>query len=218
MSQRCALNWDSKCDLYLDSIDQPAVMKNFLRDAVSKKYCRLSKSSECKTVCQPFNPIVQESPTICGNVGKETLKDINGKIDIGWNVPINMSPDYMSKSCTETCDVVTPSDIKADDMIINACLKYGYCDDYLNNICLSNKDKTISHPGVTQFCGTDQKPRESFKTTSVSNREPTIQHEGKEDIIAYILLGVLCLVIMYAIFRRYNLYKRLVLAIKNANK
>ncbi len=163
MAQRCSKNWDGKCELYVDTLDT-VKMKNFIRNTASKKFCKLSKDSNCSESCQPFDPILQESPQVCTYIGNETLKDVNETIDVGWYLPVNMSPNYMG-TCQQTCDVNTK--IEENDPTINLCLRYGFCDDILTSICAStNKDK-INNSNLNKFCDIQKTPQKK----DITNKE-----------------------------------------------
>lgn len=159
MAQRCAKNWDKKCNMYADSLDT-VKQRDFIRSTAGKKYCQLSPDSSCSKMCQPFDPIAQDSPQVCQYVGNEVLKNSNDSVDIGWYYPVNISPDYMG-TCQQTCNVVNPSDIIPSDPVINNCLKYGYCNDILTNICQLAGDNNIkiTHPELISFCNVVTPPR-----------------------------------------------------------
>jgi hypothetical protein len=218
MSQRCAVTWDDKCALYLQSLDDPSQLKDFIHSVAKKKFCRLTPGSSCQTLCQPFNPIAQNSPILCSNVGKEVLKNAAASIDIGWYLPVNMSPDYMGESCNQTCDNL--KGIKKDDIIIDACLKYGFCNDILENVCHYSKGKPISHPGLKMFCASIPSPipppsntARVNKTKSVkrsSSRDDgdddlpvrTVDSSGKNKMYLLVALAIIVFVIMVIFFKK----------------
>lgn len=207
MSQRCALSWDDKCDLYVNSLDDPVLLKNFIRSTASKKFCHLTSDSTCKVLCQPFNPIAQDSPQVCANVGKDVLKNAADNLDIGWYLPVNMSPDYMSASCNQTCDNVAGSAIDPSDIVVNACLKYGFCNDILTNVCQLSGGKSISHPGLQQFCSTlpvkeGLVNREGRKMMAAPFKVAQQKKEGNS--ILYFLLLVFVCVLVWMFYKRYK--------------
>jgi hypothetical protein len=148
MSQKCSQEWTDKCSLYADSRDDIVSLRKFIRDTASKKFCKLNSDSSCKVLCQPFNPIAQDSPLVCDTVGRDVLTNLNDEIDIGWYLPANMSPDYMSDSCSQTCKVST--NVEDGDVIVDACLKYGFCNDILTGVCREGGE--INHSGLKRFC------------------------------------------------------------------
>lgn len=208
MSQRCATNWDQKCDLYINSIDDPMLLKDFLRLSVSKKFCRLNPDSSCKVLCQPFNPIAQDSPLVCSNVGKDVLKNANDNIDIGWYLPVNMSPDYMSNSCSQTCNS-QGNKISQSDIVVNACLKYGFCNDILIDMCKTPEN--IENTNLQRFCSNlptlipDDKSFSSSKTKKNPIKvSSTIKSKNNNKKIVYILILILVLVVVYMLYKKYN--------------
>lgn len=206
MSQRCATSWDDKCSLYADSLDDPVSLKNFIRATASVKFCHLTPDSTCKRLCQPFNPINQTSQLVCANVGKDTLKDSNDNIDIGWYLPVNMSPDYMGASCSQICDTVPGSSIEPSDIVIDACLKYGFCNDILTNVCQLSSGTSISHPGLERFCSTVSKSStpsstQSFKSGQSTKATPFQVSQKKKDtgrdFNIIIFLGIVFLFVIF---------------------
>ena len=215
MSQRCSSTWDDKCNLYANSLDDPVLLKNFIRAVASKKFCHLNSDSTCKELCQPFNPIAQDSPQVCSNVGKDVLKNSNDNIDIGWYLPANMSPDYMSTSCNQTCDVVTSSSIDPSDVVVNACLKYGYCNDILTNMCQLSGNTPISHPGLKQYCDSvsvKESVKEGFsshKLNAESERPGdhpfnVSKHPGNGNFVIHFLIFVLLCVLAWMGYKMYK--------------
>lgn len=199
MSQRCSTGWDDKCDLYVNSLDDPVLLKNFLRATASKKFCHLTPDSTCKLLCQPFNPIAQDSPQVCANVGKDVLKDANDSIDIGWYLPVNMSPDYMGASCSQICDNIPGSSIDPSDIVVTACLKYGFCNDILTNVCQLSDEKSISHPGLQRFCSSltnkDMSNNNSKSSVAVPFKVTQQKKYGVNIIVVFLCIVFLCLVV-----------------------
>ena len=153
MAQRCAMGWDDKCTLYVNSLKDQVLQRDFFKDVAGRKYCQLSPDSNCSTMCEAFDPIAQDSVKVCKYVGSEQFSDANASVDIGWYQPVNISPVYMG-SCRQTCNKVNPKDITQDDPVINNCLKYGYCNDILTNICqlANNNNISIGHTGLSTYC------------------------------------------------------------------
>lgn len=154
MPQRCASLWDDKCTLYVNSITEMDKAITFVRKMATKKYCHLSSTSSCVTKCEPFNPASQVSPSICQDYGNESLRDVNDAIDIGYYWPVNVSPDYMGK-CQQTCDTQDPSTLDSKtDHVLSLCLRSGYCQDIITNICqiASDKKTPITDINLLNFC------------------------------------------------------------------
>lgn len=146
MSQRCAQNWDDKCDLYLNSTPK---IREFVLKTADKKFCKLAPNSACDIKCQPFNPIAQDSPQVCTYVGDETLIDPSRVEDIGYYWPVTISPYYMGK-CERDCTMQSQIDI--NDPVIDNCLNYRLCADTLTSICKVMDNTKILHPGLKTFC------------------------------------------------------------------
>jgi hypothetical protein len=151
MSGKCADNWDYKCDLYVKGLTDIDLLRDFLQQTASKKFCRLSDDSNCSINCAAFSPIDQTSPMVCSYYGNEALIDGNQTMDIGTYDKINLSPTYFERcslSCTKF-DQITP-----DDPVINNCLSSGLCSGQLTNICaMAAKDGiTVNNPVLQQYC------------------------------------------------------------------
>lgn len=170
MAQKCAKEWSSECDLYVDSIQDEKKFQEFIREAADRKFCQLSKNSECKDVCESFNPVSNDSSyKFCTYWGNETLKNSSDKIDIGYYTESNVSPDYMGK-CQKSCDVIKGEEITDDDVVVNTCLKYGYCNDILSSVC-ENIEKS-SNNNLNNFC-------KKFKTDTTPSKVEEVKREEK---------------------------------------
>lgn len=200
MAQRCADNWDEKCDLYVKSIQDRVKEKDFFRDVSSRKYCQLSPDSSCTKMCEPFDPIAQESVSVCKYVGSELLKDVNDSVDIGWYYPVNISPDYMG-SCRQTCNKVNPASISEKDPVINSCLKYGYCNDILINICqlAENNNVSISHSGLSTFCSNLPKPQEVPKNNIEKLKYSTSPIDDKKKSYTISIIVLILVILFFAV-------------------
>lgn len=182
MSQRCARDWDSKCDLYFESLENINEVRDFLSKTLSKKFCRLADDSKCTIECQPFDPIAQSTAKVCTYLGSEPLRDRMDNLDIGYYFPVNMSPDYMGK-CMQTCDVVAPNKIDEHDPIIDKILNIGYRSQVLTQLCqLSLDSKTpISNPRLQSYCTqlvkekeeVEKKTKEGYKGIIASPMKPS---------------------------------------------
>jgi hypothetical protein len=182
MTQRCSTLWDNKCSIYSDSLNDQVKRRSFFKGVAIKKYCRLTPDSNCTTMCQPLDPIAQESVSVCKTVGSEPMTDINATIDIGWYRPVSISPDYMG-SCDHTCDRISPNDIKEDDIVVNTCLKYGHCNDILTNVCdLAERDNIIvSNTKLSSFCGDIKQSRK--KVNKTYNKKDNSVIKSDEDVL-----------------------------------
>ena len=153
MSQRCARSWDGKCDLYYQSLGDINDVRDFLSKSLDKKFCHLAANSKCTIQCQPFDPIAQTTAKVCTYLGTEPVKDRADELDIGYYLPVNMSPDYMGP-CYQTCDVIAPDQIDPNDPLINKVMDIGYRSKVLTELCrISLETKTpISNPRLQMYC------------------------------------------------------------------
>lgn len=212
MAQRCANSWDQKCSIYVNTLDT-VKQRDFFRDVASRRFCQLAPDSGCTTMCQPFDPIANDSVQICNNVGSENYKDATDSVDIGWYYPINVSPDYMGGSCRETCNKVDPSSIGVDDTVITGCLKFGFCNDVLNNICTlaQNSNSKINHPGLQAYCGnlpTVEVENKSMKSTMKSAKKHKAHKKERfvinsDDIILWLMI-IVVVIIAAIMWRKYS--------------
>lgn len=163
MAQRCSENWDEKCQLFVNNIDDVTELKHFLESMANHRFCNLSDKSKCGIVCEPFNPIDQVSPNICKTMGDDPMVNAQQSIDTGLYNPVKLSPVYMG-GCMKSCNKIQPSEIKSDDKAINYCLEFGFCGETLSNICkiANDKNQDIKHPLLKQYC--------SLKTTHLQNK------------------------------------------------
>lgn len=199
MSEKCAKKWDETCELYINSIDDVMKVKNFVRDTATKKFCRLSKDSNCKKVCQSFSPVTNDlSHQFCEDWGNEVLKNTKDSVDIGTYNEVNISPDYLGK-CKKTCDVLKGTDITNDDTITNVCLRYGFCNDILTNVCQTVG--TTLNDGLNKYCNfpvfKNVNPIEQieYKNNPVL---PSQEEENKDNSMYYIILFIVfVLIVMY---------------------
>ena len=193
MADRCAKNWDEKCSLYVNSLDDGSLVKDFLRATASKKFCSLSKNSTCKEMCQPFNPIAQDSPVVCQNFGKDVLKDNSDNLDIGWYLPASTSPDYMGSSCEGTCD---SKNIEQSDVVIDSCLKYGFCNDILTDVCKTSNFK-VGHKGLQRFCDSISSSPSPDKNIPLKYASPIMLKKKETPPYMVYFLMVVFLFLMY---------------------
>ena len=145
--------------MYVNSIDDVTVLKQFLESMANHRFCSLNKDSKCGIVCEPFDPISQVSPNVCKTMGVDAMVNVSQSLDTGLYNPVKLSPVYMG-GCMKNCDKIQPSDIKEDDYSINYCLQFGFCGETLNNICkvANEKGQTLQNPLLKQYCELKFKP------------------------------------------------------------
>jgi hypothetical protein len=219
MTQRCSQNWDNKCQLYVNNIDDVTVLKQFMESMANHRFCNLNDKSNCAIVCEPFNPISQTSPDVCNTMGVDAMVNAQQSIDTGLYNPVKLSPVYMG-GCMKKCDKIKPENITENDYSINYCLQFGFCGETLSNICkiADENGQTIHNSLLKQYCdikkNTQQrspvpqssqknikseistKPSEhqsSFKIEHQSSSDPYTNNIGVISIIIIIIL--LCLFI-----------------------
>ncbi len=146
MAQRCARNWDSKCDIYILQLDGSRDGNNFIRDVASKRYCRdknNNKNSSCVTSCDENGS--------CSLVGDDSYKNPVKLYDISKNFG-SLKDDEISplkaSQCKQVCDILNLSSFGDDDRVLNECLDRGSCGDVMmglsenivsNNIPYTNR-------------------------------------------------------------------------------
>lgn len=153
MVQRCAKNFDDKCDLFLKQNYERDSVRNygdftFVEEMAAWKYCTLDKSdpnAKCVQLCEPFNPAAQTSPTVCSIYGTEIFRKDNKLYDIAGDFNAtaklnNTSPIKISK-CPIVCDGVKK--VEKDDKIMNLCLATGKCQSVLQNLAKYVVEKNI---------------------------------------------------------------------------
>lgn len=176
MAQRCSENWDNKCQIYVNNIEDVTELKHFIESMANYRFCNLSDKSKCGVVCQPFNPINQISPTYCNTMGKDSMVDISQSLDTGLYNPVKLSPVYMG-DCMKKCNKIEASAIKEDDHSVNYCLEFGFCGETLSNICkiADEKGEVISHPLLNQYCSLKTQKLKSPKY--VQSKQQLNQHK-----------------------------------------
>jgi hypothetical protein len=82
MAQRCARNWDSYCDVYLEQMDSKDIngkaVDQFLGATLSSKFCRDDTSNpnaHCVTACELVNPLSAGGAVVCKSVGETVYRD-----------------------------------------------------------------------------------------------------------------------------------------------
>ena len=184
MAQRCAKNWDNKCQLYVNNIDDVTVLKQFLESLANHRFCNLNDNSKCGLICEPFDPIAQVSPNVCNTMGVDSMVDISQSLDTGLYNPVKLSPVYMG-GCMKNCDKIQPSDITNDDYSINYCLQFGFCGETLNNICkvANDKGQSVQNNLLKQYCELKFKPTNSSNVTQqINNPSNTSNNSTKKSV------------------------------------
>jgi hypothetical protein len=213
MTQRCGKEWDSKCDLYFESLDNINDVRDFLSQTLSKKFCRLAKDSKCTIQCQPFDPIAQKTAQVCTYLGTEPLKDISDNLDVGYYFPVNMSPDYMGK-CKQNCDVISPDKIDPKDPVIDKILGVGYRSQVLTQICKLSIDSNtpISNPRLAGYCDRLVKEKEQIveKFTGKMKASDQAVESFTPPIVKRmiaVIIGLLIVAVGYMVVRKYRMKK-----------
>ena len=208
MSSRCAESWDDKCDLYLNKKSSDKVeMYKFLKDVISKKYCRLADNSNCSIKCEPYNPMNQTSAMVCDYFGSETLIDPTKSLDIGYYTKVNLSPDYVGR-CNLTCDKINK--ITPNDKVINTCLSLGICNEELDNICKVSNDTNvnINNPALNAYCSI--KYPKPIKQQISNNPQLSVDNKNNDynknndsnKLYLLILLLVIAIILFYFVSKK----------------
>lgn len=157
MSNRCAKSFDDKCALYANTKAHSSMddYRHFLRDTLRQRFCKLAPNSECVQSCTPFDPTAPNgSNMVCRVIGKEPMADvsINNSIDVGLNLPVNISPVYQGR-CFMQCNAKAPAEIEATDPLISECIRTGFCSDILTQICQDTDVSKGANQLLKTFCG-----------------------------------------------------------------
>jgi len=137
MGQRCARNWDEKCDIYLLQSDDKRNGNDFIDLVASKKYCRNVGANNDETCVESYSDgfYTQEKETVytdpqnllkvSDNFGN--LRDfiVEGKAEI--------SP-LKAKKCGKKCDILNLANFGNDDRVLNECLDRGSCQEVMMNL------------------------------------------------------------------------------------
>ena len=136
MAQKCARNWDSKCDIYI--LQQGVNGDEFIRDVASKKYCREDKV--CVKECDDKGCSLTENEDYSNKVFKAAKNFSSLKEN-------EVSP-LSVKKCDKVCDILNLTNFGDDDRVLNECLDRGSCQDIImdlsenlvkNNISITNR-------------------------------------------------------------------------------
>jgi len=136
MAQRCARNWDDKCDIYLLQLDDKREGNDFINLVASKKYCRVTNNKDEACVkSYKDGTYVQEDETsytdpqkllsVSDNFGN--LRDfiVEGKTEI---TPLKAG------KCDKKCDILNLANFGNDDRVLNECLDRGSCQEVMMNL------------------------------------------------------------------------------------
>jgi hypothetical protein len=136
MAQRCARNWDDKCDIYLLQLDDKREGNDFINLVASKKYCRVTNNKDEACVkSYKDGTYVQEDETsytdpqkllsVSDNFGN--LRDfiVEGKAEI---TPLKAG------KCDKKCDILNLANFGNDDRVLNECLDRGSCQEVMMNL------------------------------------------------------------------------------------
>ena len=136
MAQRCARNWDDKCDIYLLQLDDKREGNDFINLVASKKYCRgTNNKDEACVKSYKDGTYVQEDETsytdpqkllsVSDNFGN--LRDfiVEGKAEI---TPLKAG------KCDKKCDILNLANFGNDDRVLNECLDRGSCQEVMMNL------------------------------------------------------------------------------------
>lgn len=154
MAQRCASNWDDKCDLFLKQNIEPT----FLEQVIKYKYCILDESdpnNKCVKVCEPFNNAAPYSPQVCTYYGSKFLPrdtklyDLAG--DFSATAKLRDTSPVKYTDCAVTCNNFR--EIPKNDKILDLCLKDGTCSTVLQHMAIYAKVNNIpvNHEGFKKF-------------------------------------------------------------------
>ncbi len=149
MAQRCAQNWDGFCEYFYQNhgkngqwpdnrawpianarqweietgvAKQLTMGEQLLRNTAERRYCTYT---DCRPVCEPFDPTNPDSPTITYYVG----------------------PNGMQQSCTPVC-TVNPSLIDNDPVMNRMLANTDAAAGTLINICNTAKNTGVSLSGT----------------------------------------------------------------------
>jgi hypothetical protein len=135
MAQRCARNWDDKCDIYLLQLDDKRDGNEFINLVASKKYCRGTKENENCVDRYKDGTYFQEDETSYTDPQKllsvsddfENLRDfiVEGKAEI---TPLKAG------KCGKKCDILNLANFGNDDRVLNECLDRGSCQEVMMNL------------------------------------------------------------------------------------
>ncbi len=141
MAQRCAREWDSKCDIYmLESQDGGA----FVNEVASNRYCRdntSNKGESCTTTCDinGKNCTLQSS-----NYYKDPDTLYNHSKGFG-DLKDNNSHTLKVAKCDKVCDVLNLSSFGDDDRVLNECLDRGTCGEVMMDVAKNVVSKGIPY-------------------------------------------------------------------------
>ena len=164
MADRCARNWDSYCDLYLNELDDKSVTGKYadpwLARVAESKYCRDDTSnpnSHCITKCELVNPSGNGGAIVCSNEGETIYRDKNQFYNISTNFAENQGLDstapLKATKCPKTCDLFSATGFDNTDRVLNECLDRGSCQSVLMNLAekVTQNNVTVTNDRFKQF-------------------------------------------------------------------
>ncbi len=135
MSQRCARNWDDKCDIYMLQLDDKRDGNDFINLVASKKYCRSVGGNGTCVNSYKDGIYVEENESAYTNPQNllsvsnnfENLRDfvVEGKAEI---TPLKAG------KCDKKCDILNLANFGNDDRVLNECLDRGSCQEVMMNL------------------------------------------------------------------------------------
>ena len=136
MGQRCARNWDDKCDIYLLQLDDKREGNDFINLVASKKYCRVTNNKDEACVkSYKDGTYVQEDETAYTNPQKLlSVSDNFGNLrDFIVEGKAEITPLKAGK-CDKKCDILNLANFGNDDRVLNECLDRGSCQEVMMNL------------------------------------------------------------------------------------
>jgi hypothetical protein len=156
MAQKCARNWDDKCDIYLLQLDDKRDGNDFINLVASKKYCRNVGGNNDETCVKAYKDGVysqedetsytdpQKLSSVSDNFGN--LRDfiVEGKAEI---TPLKAG------KCDRKCDILNLANFGNDDRVLNECLDRGSCQEVMMNLAenLTINNVNINNERMKKF-------------------------------------------------------------------
>ncbi len=136
MAQRCARNWDDKCDIYILQLDDKREGNDFIDLVASKKYCRVTNNKDEACVkSYKDGTYVQEDETSYTDLQKLlSVSDNFGNLrDFIVEGKAEITPLKAGK-CDKKCDILNLANFGNDDRVLNECLDRGSCQEVMMNL------------------------------------------------------------------------------------
>jgi hypothetical protein len=154
MAQRCARNWDDKCDIYLLQLDDKREGNDFINLVASKKYCRGTKDNETCVKSYKDGIYSQEDETSYTNPQKLlSVSDNFGNLrDFVVEGKAEITPLKAGK-CDKRCDILNLANFENDDRVLNECLDRGSCQEVMMNLAenLTINNISINNERMKKF-------------------------------------------------------------------